>query len=447
MTGTTGRYGLTTLNDGDELSALDYRFGTQDRHLLDRLLQHAVEGHVHTGAVAPGVSAIDGLRLNVQAVGGIFPAGKTIYYRFGVVDPRGQEYVATAIHAAVTPQAIFTPSPVVSLTPDPGHGSLVPGDYSYALSAYTDVTGSETLASRTLSATLPQGGSWTLALPAPPSGATGWNIYRRSPGDLEMVFLTTALVEDLYVDDGAVRQGLRPLPSVNTTRSTSSVQINFAQGVPEGHSVRIYRTLDQSDWTRSLVGWASGTDVFVDTGHATQVGMPLARSTAVGGPPKIRWVENTEGIPPPGLFTTARMVTFNLAGPVTVGLSPWQWINEYDVAELWLLRATLGRGSVPANDPVIAAIQVRRSWDTEWKGIYTYEGGEVRASIYPGTSTGSISLHDGSYSNTRLGTGDALRAVVHQSGGGATPTDENLSLVVTMFVSYGSQTSYVWKED
>jgi hypothetical protein len=447
MTATTQRFAFTTLNQGDEFSSADYAFGRSNRLQLDLLLQQVIENHTHNGAPAPSMSATPP-QVQMVPSGGILPANHIVFYRTALVDPRGQEYVASQVISVATPPSLIAPEPP-ALSQALG-GALQAGDYMYLLSAYTVDTSYETTPSRATSSTLVDGNQWTITMPALPSGATGWNIYRKGPTDLEPIFLTST-VTNTVIDNGALKASpFRTPPSGNTTSSMNSVVIGLeGQELPAGCTLKIYRTLDQGDWSRSFVNRVSGLP-YTDTGHATQTGAPLARSIALGGAPKIRFFENTTGSLPPSAFVTARLATFNLAGPVTTGLSPWQWICEYDDAALQSIRATLGRGSTPAAFPVKATVWLRREGETEWTPI-VLSSGETQwwAEVGVGQTIGPPAFVSSNYANPpRLKLGDALRAVVLQSGGGATPTDSDLSLTVTMLVRNGSATTtHVWKDD
>lgn len=450
MTGSTPRFALTTLNKGDGLSADDYAFGHGNRLQLDRLLEQVIENHHHTGIPAPNTPG-PAVVTRVQPTGGILAANQAIFYKTALVDPRGQEYVASQPAIVLTPTTLPTPEPPV-LSQIRG-GGLLPGDFIYQLSVYTEDTSYETTLSRPTSGTLALGNQWTIALPALPAGATGWNIYRKGPTDLEPVFLTSTTSSGPWVDDGTGRpKSYRTAPTANTTSSMNSVVIgnDYDDILPSGYTLKIYRTLDQGEWSASLVTRVA-TLPFTDTGHATQTGAPLARSAALGGAPKIRFFENTIGILPPSAYTTARVTTFTSAGPVTAGLSPWQWICEYDDAAIVSIRAALGRGSSPAAYPVKATVRLRRQGATDWVPLQTTSWDpprEISATVEVGGTIGNRVNVVSSDLNTRLHRGDALRAVVLQSGGGATPTDSDLTLTVTMLVRNGTATTtHVWKDD
>lgn len=452
MTGTTPRFGFTTLNKGDELSANDYAFGRLNRLQLDWLLRHAIENHKHSGVSAPQAPPPPP-SVQVLPTGGVLPANHTVFYRTALVDSDGQEFLGSQTATVVTPPLLPVPeAPVLS---QQFGGSLDPGNYLYQCSAYTQDTGFETTLSAPTSGVLAAGNMWSIRFPVPPSGVTGWNIYRKAPTDLEPIFLTNFPVGTTeFFDTGTFKPlPYRTAPVANTTSSMNSAYIGYNDYVPSGYTCKIFRTLDQGDWNRSLVAHVARLP-YTDTGHAAQTGAPLSRSVAIGGAPKIRLGLDTEGTLPPRSSTTARVASFNIAGPVSVGLSPWQWVCDFDDAVIVSMRVSLGRGSVPAATPVTATVRVLYGWQAAWVPMLSYAsdpmgqvGVEITAQVPVGASSGTPVTMTSQDDNVKLQRGDALRAVILQSGGGATPTDVNLSLSVTMLVrnSYDDQ-SYVWKD-
>lgn len=437
----TTRYGFLTLEEGDDLSTADYKFSRADRLLLDSLLTYVTQNHRHTGTlVAPTPPAPPLLTLATS--GGIFPASRTIYYRVALVDELGQEYLPSQPAIVTTPAALAVPDPPRTLTGAATPGTLIAGEYLYLLSAYANDFGSETTPSRPVYGTLPAGGNWTIGLPAPTPGISGWNLYRKSPGDLEPAFLVSLDVSSTtFVDDGSLTPNvLRTLPTANTTSSTSLVSVDLSQPLPANYTCKIYRTIDQSDWSRSLLV-RTATIPYFDTGHTPQVGAPLVRSTAVGGAPKISLETESVGVPPPRLFTTARTISIDAPGVVQTGLAPMQWVNDYDDAVVTSIRASLGQDSVPASTPVTVRLSVRAADSTVWT-----ERPEYEATVPVGASIGDVVAV--TYEDLILSRGDAITASVVSNGGGSPQTDTDLTFTVALFVRHGSATdSYVWKED
>lgn len=449
MANSTPRFNFTTFtSNNDTLDYRDHKFTGADRILLDQLLTYVVERHTHNAAASgPEMLPPPAPKLTVSRSDGVMPAGTTVYYRTSVVDNRSQEQLASQQAVTYTAVALAPPEPVRII---PSSGDLMAGDYLYAVSAYTSDSDQETTVSRTTAGLLTGVGGFVLSLPMPPSGATGFNVYRKGPTERALRYLVSLSAEDTsFSDTGAADiDQLRGIPTSNTTSSTSSVTIELPAELPADHTCKIYRTYDPSQWDTSLLTWTSNPSVF-DTGHATTSGAPPLVSAATHGAPRIRLGVDTEGSLPPGLITTTHVVNFSFAGPVEAGIGAWQWINEFADVDLLALHALLGRESTPASQPVRVAIDLRPAISTLWtRFAYELTGDPITADVPVGETIGSVVELDPSDANPnlRLHAGDALRAVVLQSGGGATPTDSDLSLTVTLAVRHGSATeTYEWE--
>jgi hypothetical protein len=449
VTGTSPRFGFVTLNKNDELSSDDYAFGVRNRLLLDELLTRAVQDHRHTGTPTPTFPGAPPT-VTVNPGGGILPANRSIIYRTALVDQTGQEYVASQPVTVVTPSVVGAPNPP-ELTQDVGASSLQPGNYVYQITAFTEESTAETVPSKPFGGTLTDGNMWTLRFPYLPGGATGWNIYRRGPTDPEPIFLMSTAGD--VEDNGSVApQPFRTPPAANTSSSTASVTLDA--DIPPGFTMKIYRNLDQTDWSRSLVV-RTAVMPYIDTGHATQPGQPLARSIAFGGAPRIRFGSETEGVLPPRLVTHTQLATFTFTGLVDTGFSPWQWINEYDEARIISVRGTVTAAATA--QPIKFQLQKRADqYNANWR-ILQDKWGNLTFTVPPDTLIGPLTPiepfvpaypPDDDPDYPRFFPGDALRPVITQHGGGDPQQDSDLTIVVTLAVQHGSaSTSYTWKED
>lgn len=447
MTSATDRFKLTVFDDpNDQLDAQNYRFAGSDRVLLDRLLRYAVEAHVHTGTTV-SVAAPASPELYIDQENGTLPANSTIYYRYSLIDARGQESLASASAAVTLPAPASAPQFPPRLAQ--ATGVLEGGEYLYAVSACTYSTSQETLVGPTVAGTLNGFGGWNLTLPPLPSGAQFFNIYRKGPLEDELTFLATTPADAVtYIDTGATNTNpLRLVPRANTTFSSNRVRIVLPNPTPTGSwTWKVYRTFDPSNWDLSLLDWLSGTTTteYYDDGRPTRAGYPPASSAAVGGAPRIRWATETEGIAPPGLATPTRMINFSF-NEVTAGPGTWAWVNEYDRVELVSVRATLGRGSVPA----ATAVQV--GLDRDINGTWTpvtapFNLQPTVCTVPVGQSVGAAVNLTGSWPTAWILRGDRIRPHIWQTGGGPEPTDYDLTVVVTMRVQHGSTTeSYTWE--
>lgn len=443
MANQTPRFGFTTFDvPTDQLDYRQYKFSAADRELVDRVLTYAVENHTHTGSgeqpvteTAPAAPVV-----NVSPTGGRLPANAAIYYRYGLVDSAGQEHLASQPSSTQTGPVVISPAmPTLDINPI---GNLVAGTYSYTVSAYTQETTCETMTSGAVSTYLPTGGAVTIDLPSLPSGATGYNVYRKGPMDTIFSFLVAHAENPLiaaYVDDGSTApNALRSVPTANTTATTSSATITPPIYPYDAGAVswRVYRTYDPANWDNSLIEWEDSGSV-TDTGHATVVGSPLTANAATSSPTKIDLGDETTGTLPATATPTTEVVTFSFRGPVEAGDGRWQWINDFDQVRLISFRANLGKGRVPTERPVQVALERLPTGATDWTR-YTYTwGSDFLAEVRPANTFGSQVPFPYGTEGTRLFPGDALRPVVVQDGGPSN-TDADLVVSVTCAVRHGT---------
>lgn len=447
MADRTKRFGFTTLNkETDRLDLHDWKFGVSDRNLLDLLLLYG-EHHAHTGQTAATTRSA-APTLVTSTTGGRIPAGTTVYYKVGVVDENGQEEIASEMAVAHTVDQVETPkrpelTPVLG-----GAGGLVPGKYSYAVSAYTGSSDLETQTSPTMVTVLRQTGSIVLTLPNYPSGADGFNIYRKGPTDRDMVLLTTVPVTTAtYEDTGAQATNRHHLPpTANTTNMTNSVEVTPGVAVPAGSTWKIYRSFVPTQWDNSLVVWVgSSVSEYVDAGFQTQRGAPALTSSATGTAPQVILTDMAEvsGEIPSGRTVSQVELTFTYEGLLSPGYPEWYWVCEYDRAQPVSMRAVLGKDSTPAAQEVQVGFE---QWDPgaeEW-----FECFNVAAVVDVGQNIGPLTTVG--YGATPYGgifyRGDRVRMVVLQTGGGATPTDEDLVVTLNVMVEHGDEdVTYTWE--
>jgi hypothetical protein len=179
----TSRWGLSVLGSGDSFQSDGFKFTDADRRLIDRLLTYAAEQHHHTGERSENLTPTAGPTLNLSTSGGTLASGARFYYRYTIVDDIGNETGPSPMGFIDTPATIETPG-APALAYLSGTGGLEPGGYSYVLSAYRGASTQETKAIN--SSLINITGAYptnevTLTLPAPPPGADGLNVYRRTP--------------------------------------------------------------------------------------------------------------------------------------------------------------------------------------------------------------------------------------------------------------------------
>jgi hypothetical protein len=441
----TSRFGFVTFdNETDDLSYMDYKAFVADREAMDRLLRIACEAHTHTGkqfSQIPGSAPL----LELSSVGGSLPPNQPFYYKVSIVDVYGQEQVASSVAVIYTPVQVPTPD-APGLVADT-YGMLPPGDYQYCLSAWAVDELQETAISPITTVSLRGTGSAVqIVRPSLPSGAEGFNVYRKGPTEAGFLrlFSVYADAEDQYLrDDGSWTRANFSAPDENTTFATSSVNIDTDVDLQPGETARIYRSYDGADWDHSFIGWTN-TLPFVDVGAPSGAGYPPDVSAGVGGAPKIRMGIDTEGTLPGGRLTPTKPTMFNIRGPVQVGYWPWQWVNDYDTFWILGMRASLGRDSVPDAQPVRVALERRDAFGSYWMRYHDEFGTPLLVEIAPGNNSGELDFPASVIDpGVRLFPGDALRVAVVQNGGGA-HTDHDLSIAVMAAVQHGSVDSSTW---
>lgn len=362
MASFTQHFGLQRLRAGlDTFSTNGSKYTDEDRVIIDRLLFLALSGHHHDGVVPDDVNPTDPPELALD-IGGGLPAGERIYYVYTLVDANGAE-------TAPSPEAwVDTPAPVNSpeapaLARASTGGTLMPGAYFYGLSAYT---GSNTLDTRVMNygqISIPAGTNTnkiTILLPDLPSGADGFNIYRRKPGNAEYFYLDSVDMGGTppteYVDDGGEEEDCDRRPSTsNATNSDNSVIVQYpgaTPAIPEGYTWKVYRSYTSGVFYNALLQWvveeteeASGIIVteIIDVGQGTQPGNPPAASQIVESPSKVNLGTETEGtLPPHRINGFPILIEFSLPGVTTVAEGPEIWISPYPALIIKEIRVNAG---------------------------------------------------------------------------------------------------------
>lgn len=460
MAGSTDHYGLMQLGAGEAFSTDGYKYTEADRQTIDNLLYLGAEGHKHTGTAGSIEEPDTAPDLELNSSGGTIPAGTRVYYKYTYVNVRGEESAASPEAFLDTPNSVDDPA-----APSPSYthtgGVLQGGNYYYVLTAYVDASIQESKATNPAFITIPATTATneiTLELPDLPDFASGFNVYRRKPGQTKYFYLDTidmqvATPPSTYVDDGSVEEDCdRTLPKVNTTNSTNSIDITLpgaTPAAPEGYTWKLYRTYITASWSDSLlvhvvenISEASTTitPTYLDIGISTQDGIWPTTSLVVGNPSKIDLTDGAEvmGDLPMGAFPFQH--SFQWAGPLDVepvqGSAPF--ICEFPQAEIVHVRAALGRGSSPASTSVIVDINKAPAGAApSYSTVFTTQAN--RPVIAVGDQFGDPTTPD----TILLERGDSLTLDIDQIGGGATPTDRDLVVTVYM-IAYGyPATSYV----
>jgi hypothetical protein len=296
----TDDYGLIKLVN-DPLSSDNYRFTNGNIDVIARLLRLGAETHRHTGAASTLVDSgadTSNWTLSLTRAGdaGVIPGGVRSYYCFTIVVD-GFESTPSSVFYVDTPVPVASPAAPSLVTAATG-GSLSPGDYYYMLSAYTD---SNTLETRALNAThvrVPAGtdtNTVTVSMPTLPTGATGFNIYRKRPHEVRYTYVAST-VSSTYVDTGAAGNSNRTTAARNLTSAQNRVLVQRAGAtpMPSGAVWRLYRTYAEGDWVNSKIAELADTATEFNDLGAYGSGSPPMTGLEVGSPTKIDLSDGAE---------------------------------------------------------------------------------------------------------------------------------------------------------
>lgn len=452
MADLTEHYGFQVLAAGDDWSLNGYKFLDADRRHLDALLYQALS-HTHGAATAAQADPTAAPTLVQAATGGALPAGTRIYYKFTWVDGNGLETAPSPEAYVDTPAALADPAAPTLVQATTG-GFLLPGNYSYVLSAYKGANTAESRAPNAAFITVPTGTSTneiTLTMPSVPTGADGFNVYRRKPGGSQYQYLGSVLAATTtFVDDGThVEDCDRTLPVSNTTNASNKVTATVPT-VPAGYTWRLYRTYVLAQYASSLLHWvveetSEGSGVitpdYEDVGYATLAGQPPASSQLQVGPGKINLTlgDEVEGRLPLGFLDAAPLeLVFSFAGLVLGTVGSFVWVCPYPALKILSARLSLGRGRAPASLPILIDINKGTGLSPTYTTIFTTQAN--RPTIAVGNQIGAASAAP---DVPDLVAGDSLTVDIDQAGGGASPTDYDLTVTIYALARY-TGTASVW---
>lgn len=292
MAGKTEHFGLTKLGPGDSIHSGDGRFPNADRETIDQQLYRTAT-HRHTGVAGSQNQPETAPDLTLGTTGEI-AASVTATYVFTFVDPETGETKASPEASITLPDSILEPAAPTFTLQSIG-GTLEPGQYFYAASAYQGASTVETKATNSVSVVVPSGTSTNqveLTLPALPPGADGYNIYRLAPNESRYSHIGTTTTTS-FVDAGEASTS-RSLPSTNSTNGTNSVTLDISAvtpSLPSGNNWRIYRTYS-TDWSSSFLtevvaNGATPITSYTDVGDGTSFGSPPDAGLDTGQPSQI----------------------------------------------------------------------------------------------------------------------------------------------------------------
>lgn len=445
--------GFTTVTQEDPSVTVDsYRFFDHDRKLLDAYLQ-ALFSHRHGELGADDVTPLLAPSLELDgSLGGQVPSGTRVYYKYALVDPYGLETAASPESFIDTPTSVDTPGAPAGLTLYDTGGVLLAGSYYYRLTAYADVSTVETLAGDIAFKTATSGSTnrFEFTLPTLPAGASGFNVYRRRPGSGEYVLLSSIDMDVVtppttFEDDGSLTEDvLRRLPTTNRTGGGNAVVVTIPGAtplVPEGFTWRIYRTYLQSVWTESLVAHVveetsegSGiiTTEFEDFGYTLGGGEPQTVGTLPPTPDAIDLGTDVTGRLPMGRMAfPVQLPPILVPGPLDAPMTgTFIWVCEYPALEIVAVRPCLGDGSTPVATPVI--VDVLKAPSSASPSFTSIFGATPNPQVDVGDTRGDRVTPD----TIDMVRGDMLRFDLLQDGGGASPTDFDLTIHVYC-IAYG----------
>jgi hypothetical protein len=458
MSERTPGFGLSALGPGDDPTEESYKYFYRDRYTIDSILLRSLR-HDHRGIDEALVEPTTGLSLTLDdSIGGVIPASRRVYYRYSLVDTNGTETKGSATTFVDTPTAISAPGAPAGMTTTTTGGTLLPGSYYYRLSAYVDVNTQESLTGDSGFKVIPVGTSTnkiTFNLPSLPAGATGFNIYRRKPGGdfgyLTSIDMNVATPPSSFTDDGSITDDcLRRLPTTNTANSSNAVIVSIPGAtpvVPVGYTWKIYRSYSGS-WTNSLLvhvveetseGSGIITPTYTDLGLATSSGSPLEVSPNFEGPGKISLVDGgeIEGIIPTAHVVYPHVEEFAFPGPLTITTGTFAWRCPFPEVYIRWVQCNLGRGYAAAATDVIVDVNKydANAATPSWATIYTTQAN--RPKVLAGNWLGAAAVPD----VQTLLLGDVLTVDIDQTGGGATPTDQDLLVQIVMWVHDSTTTS------
>lgn len=458
----TPHFGLLAIEPGDDPYMDGHKFFAADRDKIDTALWLSLSGHVHDGTSGAALDApTDAADLACSTTGGAIAAGTRLWYTYTLVDSAsGQESGAAPVAVIDTPAAIDAPDSPGLAWGGTG-GTLARGQYFYVLTAWTDFSTNETAALNAIGIII--SGSTTtnrviISLPDLPFGADGFNIYRRKPGGsrylyLDSVDMNVATPPSEYVDNGSVTEDSdRSGPSRNTTNNTNSITITYpSDPVPAGYYWKIYRTTSEGAWTTSFLhsvveetseGSGVITVEYTDPGEQTATGQPPSSGFTYSNPEQIVLTDgaHVQGNLPMGMTSFPYSLTLTQAGTLAVTSGTLVWRCPFPSAEILWCAASLGYGSSPAATDVIVDVHLYDPEGESWQSLWTSNTNRPRVAVgqqfgveaYPNTGLNLVQRHG------------ALRMGILQAGGGATPTDANLTLTIYMIVTVPVMDSYTF---
>lgn len=449
----TTNYSLIKLAASEDLSTGDYAFFQANMDIIDRALAQSLS---RPGSSATIVSdPTTGLSLTLDDTSGSIPASTTAYYRYSFLDAFGAETAASDISSVTTAAPISAPSAPLISSVTTG-GTILPGNYFYVLTAYVSVNTQETTGQNRSNITVPTTTTTnviTLTLPTLPTGADGFNVYRRGPGEAEYSYLTSidmtvATPPTEYDDDNSTGPNCtRRPPTTTQTSSTNSVEISIPGATPtvDGDAAgwRIYRTYDNTNWGSSLLttvieetfeGSGIITPLYTDLGDATTNGSPKESTEQIAGndPVDLTDMAEVQGYLPPGRNVTPFAFTFAFPGEVAVTTGTFVWRFPFDYGEIESVIVNIGKDELTSGGIVeIDVLKYVESGTPTWQSIF-----DAATPVLPTIDDGENESTETAPTDGELVAGDKLVCDITDV---TTSTVNDLTVTVLMLVRHGSE--------
>jgi hypothetical protein len=191
----------------------------------------------------------------------------------------------------------------------------------------------------------------------------------------------------------------------------------------------------------TFVGSGIIDPTYLDEGQTTTAGSPPEESLVLAQPSKVLLTDLAEvaGILPVGANIVPHQATFVYGGALEVATGTVVWRCPFDYAQIQSCSATLGRDSTPASTDVIVDVNLYSpsAATPSWGTIYTTQANRPRVEVGEFIGTPTVpNIID-------LVEGDLLTVDIDQVGGGATPTDYDLTVTIYMYIRSGDQDTSV----
>lgn len=288
--------GIEILEPGDLLSTDGFAFQSTDRQIIDRLLRLGAVTHRHDGHAAM-VDPTTAPTVVLDSTGGEIPAETPIYVNYTLSDSDGGESLPVDAVLVTAESGFSEPTGAPTATPDTLAGSLLAGNYSYAITV-TDGLGGETTIGPDADVLIPTGFtngevaiSGLSAIVNTASGSApgaGWRLWRSQGGGPLYLIATGAAADDAFTDDGSTGNCTVAPPDNSTIAGASSLSVTVPSSSqpPEATLINIYASYDGTFTSPALLGTYPISDfdsaqVFTDLNVTT--GAPPAVSTCFTG--------------------------------------------------------------------------------------------------------------------------------------------------------------------